>query len=245
MATAKPALTLKGHARTLVKTVRSEQTIWWHELLWVAAAALFGFGITAVFAGWLEVSRSWLVLVYATLTAPLFVGYMRWAHLDVAGLIKHHWVWGVVGAFVVSAFLIAAVTRQETSARPEGLALAGDLMWLGMVYGLTDALLLNVLPALATWRALTQRGWTDRWSGRIAAGLLAVLASVLVTAAYHLGYPEFRGEDLKDPVIGNSIMSIGYVLTQNPLTAILSHIVMHIAAVLQGAESTTQLPPHY
>jgi hypothetical protein len=245
MATARPVLILKGHDRVIDKTVRSEQTAWWQELLWVAAAALLGFGITAIFAGWLELSRSWLVLVYATLTAPLFVGYARWARLDLSGLIKHHWVWGIVGAAAVSVFLIVAVTNQDSSARPEGVALAGNLIWFGVVYGLVDALLLNVLPVLATWRALTLCGWTDRWSGRVATGALAVLASVLVTAAYHLGYPEFRGMDLKDPIIGNSIMSIGYVLTQNPLTAIVSHIVMHIAAVLQGAESTVQLPPHY
>jgi hypothetical protein len=138
-----------------------------------------------------------------------------------------------------------AVTNQDSSDRPEGVALAGNLIWLGIVYGLVDALLLNVLPVLATWRALTQRGWTDRWPGRFATGVLAVAASLIVTAAYHLGYPEFQGVDLKDPTIGNAIMSIGYVLTQNPLTAIVSHIVMHIAAVFQGAESTVQMPPHY
>jgi hypothetical protein len=245
MELARPVFTLKGHARTIDKIVQREQTAWWHELLWVAAAALLGFGVTAIFAGWLELSRSWLVLVYATLTTPLFIGYARWARLDLAGLIRHHWVRGLVGAAVVSAFLIVAVTNQESSARPEGLALAGNLIWLGVVYGFIDALLLNVLPVLATWRALTKRGWTNRWSGRIAAGAMAVVASMVVTIAYHLGYPEFQGADMKDPVIGNSVMSIGYVLTQNPLTAIVSHIVMHIAAVFQGVESTVQLPPHY
>ena len=40
-------------------------------------------------------------------------------------------------------------------------------------------------------------------------------------------------------------MTLGYLLTNNPLTAILSHIAMHIAGVLHGPASVMQLPPHY
>jgi hypothetical protein len=41
------------------------------------------------------------------------------------------------------------------------------------------------------------------------------------------------------------IISLGYVVTGNPLAAIIAHATMHVAAVLQGAEGTVQLPPHY
>ena len=47
------------------------------------------------------------------------------------------------------------------------------------------------------------------------------------------------------PSIGNGVMSLGYILTANPLTAVLSHIAMHIAGVLHGPASVIQLPPHY
>ena len=221
------------------------QTAWWGELLWVAAAAIVGFATTAVLAGWLEMSRSWLVLIYAAVTLPLFVGYVRWTHLDLGEFVRHHWRLGVVGAIAAGALLIAAVLNEESSPRPEGFDLAFDLIWLGVVYGLIDALLLNVLPVVATWRAFSRLGWTERWRGRIVTGALALAASLAVTAAYHLGYPEFQGTDVREPLIGNSIISVAYVLTNNPITAVLSHIAMHVAAVLQGAETTTQLPPHY
>jgi hypothetical protein len=74
---------------------------------------------------------------------------------------------------------------------------------------------------------------------------LAIGASLVVTVAYHLGYPEFQSTDVRDPLIGNTIASLAYVATNNPLGAILSHVAMHVAAVLEGAEGTTQLPPHY
>ena len=66
-----------------------------------------------------------------------------------------------------------------------------------------------------------------------------------MAGAYHLGYPEFRGSEVALPILGNDIMSLGTILTANPLTAALSHAAMHVAAVLHGMEATIQLPPHY
>jgi hypothetical protein len=77
-------------------------------------------------------------------------------------------------------------------------------------------------------------------------GAIALVASLLVTAAYHLGYPEYRAQGaVMGPSIGNGVMSIGYILTNNPIAAVFSHIAMHIAGVLQGPASVIQLPPHY
>jgi hypothetical protein len=88
-------------------------------------------------------------------------------------------------------------------------------------------------------------GWTKQWYGKVLVGIVAEAASMLVTALYHLGYPEFQGPQVVFPLIGNSVMSLAYLLTMNPLGAILSHIAMHIAAVLHGINTTFQLPPHY
>jgi hypothetical protein len=107
-----------------------------------------------------------------------------------------------------------------------------------------DSLLLTVLPVLAAWQAFTLLNWTTNWQGRILVGIIAVLASVLVTTAYHLGFPEYRGKRLFGPVIGNTAMTLGFLITSNPLAAILSHIAMHIAAILHGPASVIQLPPH-
>ena len=64
-------------------------------------------------------------------------------------------------------------------------------------------------------------------------------------AVYHVGYPEFRGPQVIVVVLGVGVMSLAYIVTGNPTVAIISHVVMHIAAVLHGAESVSQLPPHY
>ena len=109
-----------------------------------------------------------------------------------------------------------------------------------------DALLLSVLPVLATWQAFSVLGWTNHWPGKIAVGAIAFIASLFVTVCYHLGYPEYRAQGgVFGPTIGNGIMTLGYLLTNNPITAIFSHIAMHIAGVLHGPASVMQLPPHY
>jgi hypothetical protein len=170
---------------------------------------------------------------------------VKWSGLSFVDLIRHHWVWGLVGAIFLGAFTVKNVLSQPASARAQGVALAFDIVWSGVIYGLVDALLLSVLPVLATWQAFTLLNWTENFPGRILVGLLGILASLFVTVAYHLGYPEYRGAGLFGPVIGNTTMTLGYLLTKNPLAAVLSHIAMHVAGVFRGPASVVQLPPHY
>lgn len=159
-------------------------------------------------------------------------------------LLQRHWAWGVAAAILAGAFLVTNVLSQPASDRSSELSLTLDLLWLGGVYGLVDALLLSVLPILATWQASAALGGTAGWPGRISTGILALLLSLAVTAAYHLGFPEFRGADVAGPIIGNGVSSLAYLVTANPLGAVLSHVAMHVAAVFQGPGTTIQLPPH-
>jgi hypothetical protein len=75
--------------------------------------------------------------------------------------------------------------------------------------------------------------------------LLAILASMFVTSAYHYGYVEFRGKRLMTANVGNTVMTLGVLATSNPLAAMLCHAAMHMAAVLHGPARVVQLPPHY
>jgi hypothetical protein len=135
-----------------------------------------------------------------------------------------------------------AVTRQPGSSLPSGLHLAWALVWLGLVYGVLDALLLNVLPVMVLDRPTIS---PKSWSVRLRAAAIALAASMLVTGVYHLGYREFRGPQLAQPLIGNAVLTAGYLLTGNVAAPLLGHVIMHGAAVLHGMETTSQLPPHY
>ena len=218
---------------------------WWEHLLWVLAGAVLVFVIAAVFAGLLHLPRPLYLIPYVVLVVPFLYGYAHWSKLALGRCILHHWSWGVVGGILVGIFAVQSVVRQPSSATPQGVELVINLLWLGVVYGMVDGLLLSVLPVFAVWNALARQGWTAHWPGRIGTGLLALLASMVVIAVYHLGYPEFHGVQVMFPVFGVAMMSLAYIVTGNPISALISHIAMHIAAVLYGLQTAMQLPPHY
>ncbi len=221
-------------------------TTWYVHFLWIAAAAVLGFAVSAIFAGLLHLPRSVYLLIYLAIVAPFLYAFVRWSHVSFSDLLRHNWMWGLLVALLAGIFVVRNVFSQPASTTSGGLSLVWDILWLGVVYGALDALFLSVLPVLATWQAFSGFGWAQGLGGKVVVGIAALIASLLVTVAYHLGYPEYRmGGGVMGPSIGNSVMSLGYVLANNPISAIFSHIAMHIAGVLHGPASVMQLPPHY
>ncbi len=213
---------------------------------WIVAAALLGFAISAVFAGLLHLPRSLFLVVYVVLVVPFLYAFMRSSSLSAGSLLKHNWIWGLVAAVLFGAFVVRNVLSQPASPTSQGAALAFDILWLGVVYGALDALFLSVLPVLATSQAFSGFGWAHSLGGKVLVGAIAVIASLLVTVAYHLGYPEYRtAGGIMGPSIGNGVMSFGYILANNPMAAVFSHMAMHITGVLHGPATVVQLPPHY
>ncbi|RPI20987.1 MAG: hypothetical protein EHM70_25770 [Chloroflexota bacterium] len=221
-------------------------TAWWSYLIWILAAAVLGFAVSRIFAGWLRLPRAIFLIPYVVFVSIFAYGYWQWSGLSVAELLVHNWIWGIIGALLFGFCVVRNIFSQPISPRAAGLPLAFDLLWSGIIYGGMDALLLSILPVLAAWQSFSALGWTTSFLGKLLVGAIALLLSLFVTVSYHLGFPEYRVPGgLRGPSIGNGVMSLGYLLTNNPLTAILSHIAMHIAGVLRGPASVMQLPPHY
>ncbi|RIK37388.1 MAG: hypothetical protein DCC55_24485 [Chloroflexi bacterium] len=237
--------TLRSGLPVAGASYRQAQTTWWGHLLWVVGAAVLGWAVAAFFAGVLALPRPLFLVPYVLLTSIFMFGYVRWSGIDPLAHFRHNWRWGLFGALVVGWFVVQSVLLQPRSPTPQGADLLFNVVWLGFIYGAIDGLLLSVLPIAATWQAFTVLGWTERWPGQIAAGLLALIASLVVTAAYHLGYPEFQGVAVLWPVYGVGVMSLAYLVTRSPLAPVLGHIAMHVAAVVYGIQSAMQLPPHY
>lgn len=215
------------------------------SLYWILIASLLGFTVAAVFAGWLRLQRNVYLLFYIPIVAALFIVFIVTNDLKIKEIILHNWTWGLVGAIVAGFFVVKNVLSQPSSERQKGISLVSDILWPGFAYGLCDALLLSVLPILTVKLAFADTVWSDNWSGKVLFILLGLLSSIVVTTAYHLGYPEFRGRKVIWPNIGNGVLSLAYLLTMNPLAAILPHIAMHIAAIMHGPKTTMQVPPHY
>lgn len=211
---------------------------------WVVAAGIIGFGASGILPSVFHLPRDWFVGVYGVVALGFFAAYLWWQHIDPRVQLRRRWVSGMAGGLLVGALLARTVSGQTGSSRPGGGALAWALVWDGGVYGFVDGLLLSVFPVLVVYGsrpAEELRNPMSRWRW----GLGALLASLFVTAAYHLGFAEYRGAALAGPLVGNLIVTLSYLATGSPIAALLSHMMMHGAAVLHGMATTTQLPPHY
>lgn len=214
------------------------------QLLWVSGAGVLGLGCSAIFSGRLHWSRAAFVLAYSVLVAAFLIAYLRLNRIDPLTQIRRRWVSGAVVGTLTGLVLARNVFGQPGSARPSGAGLVGALVWLGLVYGSVDALLLNVIPVLSLY-GMRSRDELRRPRRRLCWGLAAVAGSLLTTALYHLGFTEFRGPALLQPLVGNTIITGTYLLAGNPLAPLIAHVLMHAAAVIHGMDATVQLPPHY
>jgi hypothetical protein len=212
--------------------------------VWVLLAALTGFVSAAAFSSWLHFGRNAFVAGYVVVAGVFLTSFMVIAGVRPMVQLRRHWRVGVAAGLLLGAFLAHGVVGQPASSRPVGPALVGGLAWLGIVYGAVDALLLSVVPVLTVYGSRSPEA-LRHGAVRAGRGALALLASLVITGAYHLGFAEFRGAALLQPLIGNAIVTLGYLLTGSPVTALLAHIIMHSAAVLHGMDTTIQLPPHY
>ncbi|HSA57483.1 MAG TPA: CPBP family glutamic-type intramembrane protease [Gemmatimonadaceae bacterium] len=214
------------------------------RLTWTLAAAAVGILTSTVFSALLQWPRAAFVAVHSVIVLALVAAYLRVERVGLVRQVQRRWQAGlIVGAFI-GALIVRSVLAQPGSPAPQGAALAGALAWFGVVYGTVDALLLSVIPVLTLYGTISADtlkvpGARLRW------GVVALLGSALVTAAYHWGFVEFRGPQVMQPIIGNTLITLAYLLSGNPLAPVVAHVVMHVASVLHGMQTTVQLPPHY
>jgi hypothetical protein len=218
---------------------------WYAYLLWTLAAAVLSFSIAMVFAGRLRLPRAIYLIPYVGLVSVFFFLYIRWSGLNIISFLRHNWYWGLLGAVIVGFFMVRNILEQPASEHAQGIRLAVDIVWLGFVYGAVDGLLLSVFPIITTRAAFATLGWTAHWYGKIGVGALGLVASFVTILIYHLGYPECQSKVVFEIGGGQSLVTATYLLANNPFSAVVSHVAMHIAGVLRGPESVMQLPPHY
>ena len=206
--------------------------------VWLLLLCAAGLGVSALFAGKLRFSRDLVVVAYLLVGGGLLLTFLRHHREVFRHALRRHRRVGIIVGLSIGALLAFTVVQQPRSPGLSGLELAWSLVWLGLVYGLLDGLLLTVAPVML-WE---HDAGTPRRLRHLALGFAA---SMLVTAVYHAGYPEFRGPQLSRPLVGNAVLTAGYLLTGSVATPLLGHVIMHGAAVLHGLETTLQLPPHY
>jgi hypothetical protein len=214
---------------------------WLGALGWLSAIAAAGFLVAWVLTSRLGVRRTPYIAALALLTGGLTWGYLAWSETSLASFATNRWGWGLVGAVVAGALLARLSRHQPRGPRSQGRRLVAALAWEGVVYGITEGLLLSVLPVLVIWQAFAAHGWTSATGRSLVAGITAMGASLAVIVIHHLGYRGFHSRAALAPVmIGCGLLSLAYLLTASPLAAVGGHILLHTALNLRG----TELPPY-
>jgi hypothetical protein len=221
----------------------------WHGLsvhwAWLAGGFALAFGVPYLLADVLDINRDLFYGLYAVAVFGLLAVWSRSTGYDLVAASRRHWVAATLLGLAAAAVLAAMVLRTEdATSRPDGLELVGAVAWRGVVYGVTDGLLLSVFPILVVFAAFTGSRLNERFAGKIVIGVVALAASLAMTAVYHSGYSDFRSDKMTKPLTGDLIWSAPTLVTLNPIGAPIAHAGLHATAVLHSYETDTFLPPH-
>jgi hypothetical protein len=151
--------------------------------------------------------------------------------------------WSLVVGAVAGIGVAAVVLGSDGTGHPEGWRWWFEIGWRGVVYGTVDALILFVFPAAVAY--LVMHGNRAGARRKVAYAGLVLALSLLMSASYHLGYPEYRDSDMRSPLIGTVMADSAAVLTGNPVGAFITHGTAHVSAAVHQNEGgpTKMLPP--
>ncbi len=212
--------------------------------LWLLAGFPFAFAVPFLLADTLDLNRDLFYGLYALAVAGFVAAWARDTRLNRLDLLRN-WRWGLaLGAVGAAALAFNVVRMEDATDRPGGFELVAAILWRGVLYGATDGVLLSVFPILAVFAAFAGTRLRQRWTGKVLIGTIAMLASIGITAVYHLGYSDFRSEKVRKPIVGDVIWSAPTLTTLSPFGAPIAHVGLHVSAVVHSSETETYLPPH-
>ena len=212
---------------------------------WLLAGLALAFALPYLLTDLVTINRDLYYGIYALSVFGFFALWLRFAVETPRALLTRNWRWGALLGVVFAGATAAIALTETATVHPHGWRFAGAIVWRGVVYGAADGILLSVFPILAVVAAFSARPPRERSKRAVVGiGALALVVSLLFTAVYHLGYPDFRGEKVRKPLIGDVVWSASTLATFSPIGAPLAHISLHVSAVVHAYNTDTFLPPH-
>lgn len=215
------------------------------QVWWLLGGLVLAFAVPFVLADLADVQRD---VYYAIYVASVFAFVGLWAQQTqqpIRAFLTRRWLWAVPLGVLAGALLTFTVLREPSTPHPHGLTFVGAILWRGVVYGAADGVLLSVFPILAVFALFASKPLRERSKQAVAGiGALALVVSLLFTAVYHAGYPDFRGSKVKRPLTGDVIWSGPTLVTLSPLGTPIAHIATHVTAVVHSYHTDLFLPPH-
>jgi hypothetical protein len=212
------------------------------HLAWFATVCLVAFLVSYLGVSVLDLQHDLYYLAYFAVTVAIVAAYVRVERLDLTRILWSRWRWSLALGLAVGVFLVVNVFNTSAgTARPHGLYFLFELFWRGVGYGAIDTLLLTIFPCLVAYGLL--QGRVAGLKGKLRFTALMLPLVLVITASYHLGYPQYRQDGLSRPETGNVLISIPTFATANPMGSVVAHVSQHIAAVTHAYESRIFNPP--
>jgi hypothetical protein len=212
---------------------------------WLAGGMAVSFVVPFVLADQLGVQRDLYYGLYIAAVTALFVGWSRDTGQSLREMCGRTWRWAVgIGLAFAGVSAIIVLGSEDATSHPGGVEFLAAILWRGVLYGAADGLLLSAFPILLVFAALSGTRLRERRGGLVAVATLAMIASLGITATYHLGYSDFRSSKLRKPLTGDLVWSVPTLATLNPIGAPIAHAGLHVAAVTHSYETDVFLPPH-
>jgi hypothetical protein len=212
------------------------------HLTWFGAVCAIAFLVPYLGVSVLDLQHDLFYLGYFALTVGVLGAYVRLEHVDVTDVFRRRWWWSLgIGALLAVFLVFNVYAAEDATSRPRGLYFAFELLWRGIGYGIVDTLLLTVFPCLVAYKLL--HGHVDGLKGKLRLTAVMLPLVIVLTGAYHWGYPQYRADGLKRPETGNVLISIPTFATANPAGSLVAHVSQHIAAVTHAYESEIFVPP--
>ena len=211
---------------------------------WLGSGLVLFFLIPFLFTDVLAVDRNVYYAIYVAAVFSFTGLWLRFATESPRAVLTRNWRAGVALGLLFVVPMVAIVLSTDATSRPAGVHLVLPLLWRGVLYGAADGVILSAFPILAVFAAFGGTHRLERWPGKAAVGALALAVSMLFTAAYHLGYSDFRGDKVRKPLAGDAIWSLPTLVTLSPLGAPIAHAGLHVGAVVHSYDTDVFLPPH-
>jgi hypothetical protein len=212
------------------------------HLVWFAVVCGIAFLVPYLGVSVLDLQHDVFYLVYFAVTIVLVAAYVRAEHVGMGKIFRSRWRWSLALGVVLAAFLVFNVfNTSDATTRPHGAYFVFELLWRGVGYGVIDTLLLTIFPCFIAYKLL--QGHVAGLKGRLRFTALMLPLVLVITATYHLGYPQYRQDGVSRPETGNVLISIPTFATVNPVGSVVAHVSQHITAVTHAYESRIFNPP--
>jgi hypothetical protein len=216
---------------------------WQAALIGYLTVMIAAFLVTWVVTDLFNVRRTIYVGVLALLVIGLGGWYTAFSAMTLGDAVGSNAMWGLVAGLGVAVLATPVIRRLPQRDAPAGLERAELFAWEDVIYGAAEALLLAVYPVITLWHAVTAAGWTDTGVGKVPAGMVAIVGSLLVILVHHLGYAQFRTRAARRMLAGAvfvcGLQALAFLVTGALIAPIVAHIILHIELTMRGNE----LPP--